>query len=92
MNASVYVPATLFAGSHAGEIHAIVGTDHSAFVDVSQVRAPRLPQDPEDQVQGQVLAFVIERRPDETLVELPGVAVGGLRGWVPTVDLESVTS
>ena len=88
MSETAFVPAALFAsGYQSGEIHAIVGTDHSAFVAASYVRADRLPANPEDQVNGQVLVFVIQRGPTETLVELPGIAVGGLRGWVPSANV-----
>lgn len=89
MHDIVFVPAALFAGYRDGEIHAIVGDDHSAFVDVSQVRAERLPSGPDDQVQGYVQAFVIERGPEESLVELPGVVSAGLRGRVPNADITS---
>lgn len=89
MNETVLVPAALFAsGYRDGEFHAIVGTDHSSFVDRTQVRSDRLPMTPDDQVQGYVMAFVIKRGPEETLVELPGVAVGALRGLVPNLDIE----
>lgn len=87
---TVIVPAALFAsGYQPDEFHAIVGTDHSSFVHVSQVRAPRLPTTPDDQVAGYVMGFLIEQGPEYSLVELPGVAVGALRGLVPNLDIET---
>jgi hypothetical protein len=36
------------------------------------------------QVEGQVLAYLVEEESERALVELPGQAVvGGLRTWVP---------
>lgn len=83
---SVLVPATLHPGYHASEVLAVVGLGHSALVDVSQVRpAQAVPTD--QNRPGQVLAFMVERQADRSLVELPGVAVGGLRGWVPNESI-----
>ena len=41
-----------------------------------------------DKVKGQVLAYFIEERNDQVLIELPGEpVVGGLRAWVSRGDL-----
>jgi len=41
-----------------------------------------------DKVKGQVVAYFIEEKSDQVLVELPGEpVVGGLRAWVPRGDL-----
>lgn len=87
---NVLVPASLSAGYHANEILAIVGPDHSALVDVSQVR-PSRPVKNGKVIAGQVLAFMIEQGPQDSLVELPGVAVGALRGRVPNARIKPLT-
>lgn len=83
---SVLVKARLSAGHHPDEIFAVVGPKQSSFVDLSQVRPKRQPPGGQT-TNGQVLAFVIEAGSFESLVELPGVAVGALRGWVVNTSI-----
>jgi hypothetical protein len=78
---TVLVWAMLHPGHHPDEVFVIAGPDHSAFVDVTQVQPSRLILAGQDR-RGQVVAFVIEQGQWESLVELSGVAVGALRGWV----------
>ena len=82
--------ASLQAGYHAYEVLAIVGPNHSALVDVGQVRPSRRIKN-DKIIVGQVLAFMIEQGPDDSLVELPGVAVGALRGRVPNARIKPLT-
>ena len=86
---AVSVPAAIFgSGYRVDEYHAIVGDNHSSFVDKSQVRAERLPIRADDQVAGRVLGWVVQAGPEYSLVELPGVAVASLRGLVLNADIE----
>jgi hypothetical protein len=63
-------------------IYVVVG-DSSAFVDHMNVKVNVRP-DSGKQVEGQVLAYLVEEESGRALVELPGQAVvGGLRTWVP---------
>jgi hypothetical protein len=41
-----------------------------------------------DEVEGQVIAYLVEEKSDHALIELPGEpVVGSLRAWVPKADL-----
>jgi hypothetical protein len=69
-------------GFFGNEFYVVVG-DSSAFVDHSNVKVNIMP-DSGKQVEGEVLAYLVEEESERALVELPGQAVvGGLRTWVP---------
>ncbi|MBZ5573761.1 MAG: hypothetical protein LAO09_17995 [Acidobacteriia bacterium] len=43
------------------------------------------------EVEGKVLAYLVDEKKDETLIEIPGQAVvGGLRTWVPKTIIEPI--
>jgi len=89
MTREVFAPATLTVGFHDNEVLAVVGKNHSAYVDVANIRAERLPERG-DLIEGQVKVYLIEAGADDSLVELPGVAVGALRGRVANSLLREV--
>jgi hypothetical protein len=82
MAEEVYVRCSVSPGFFASEFYVVV-YDSSAFVDKHSVIVNERPSR-EKSVDGKVLAYVVERRAEKTLVEIPGQAVvGGLRTWVP---------
>lgn len=79
---TIYVRCKVSPGFFGNEFYVVVG-DSSAFVDHTNVKVNVRP-DSGKQVEGQVLAYVVEEESERALVELPGQAVvGGLRTWVP---------
>ncbi len=82
-----YVNCRVSLGFFETEFYVVVN-DSSAFVDRKNVFVDRIPSRNID-VDGKVLAYVVEERPDKALIEIPGQAVvGGLRTWVPTKAFE----
>jgi hypothetical protein len=69
-------------GDFETEFYVIVD-ESSAFVSRESVKVDRLPEG-NHEVDGQVLAYLLEEDSDKALVQLPGEpVVGGLRTWVP---------
>ena len=69
----------------------VIVADSTAFVNRDNVRTTEDPASSE--VDGLVSAYVIERRGDRTLIELPGQAVvGGAGTRVPTSLLSEATA
>ena len=82
MATTIYVRCRISRGFFGNEYYVIVG-DSSAFVDHSNVKLDSTPEKGTE-VDGKVLAYVVEEESERALVELPGQAVvGGLRTWVP---------
>jgi hypothetical protein len=76
-----YIDCVLASGFFDNELYVIVG-DSSAIVSRQDVKVTREPHDQKDG-QGQVCVYIIERKADRLLVEIPGQpVVGGLRTWV----------
>lgn len=76
-----YVRCQVSPGFFDSEFYVIVG-DVSALVSTRDVKVEQAPQ-PGKQVQGVVLAYLVEEERDRALIELPGQAVvGGLRTWI----------
>jgi hypothetical protein len=85
MTRNIYVTCTVSQGLFSSEFHITV-RDSSFYVDRVNVRVKESPHNG-DEVQGKVLAYLIEEKSDQALVELPGEPVGGgLRAWVPKTD------
>jgi hypothetical protein len=81
-----YIPCRVSLGFFETEFYVVVN-DSSAFVSRENVRVPSLPAKDRD-VEGQVLAYVVDEQADKALVELPGQpAMGGLRTWVSKAGL-----
>ncbi|MFZ0314842.1 MAG: hypothetical protein WAL85_19220 [Candidatus Korobacteraceae bacterium] len=86
MPKSIYVMCRVSRGFWDSEFYVVVG-DSAVFVNRDNVRVEQVP-DTNTEVDGQVLALVIQQEPDKFLVELPGEPViGGLRSWVPRTAL-----
>ena len=77
----VLVPAKLSPGHGPGEVIAELGAACSAFIDSSFV-VGTLPAQPSQN--GTIIAYLVRVDDGRALVELPGVAIGALRGWVST--------
>ena len=81
--ATEYVECALASGFFEDELYVILG-DSSAIVSRSDVKVEREPQAQADG-QGKVCVYVIDRKADSVLVEIPGQpVVGGLRTWIPS--------
>jgi hypothetical protein len=86
MAKTLYVTCTVSKGLFDSEFYITVN-DSSVYVDRVNVQVARFPSDG-DEVEGKVIAYLIEEKSDQALVELPGEpVVGGLRAWVPISDL-----
>jgi hypothetical protein len=87
---TAYVRCKLLPGLFEGEFYVLINGLSSAYVTEANVRANGTPEHGVE-VDGEVLAYIISRREDQSLIELPGEAVvGGLRTWVPNTLLASV--
>ena len=86
MSKNIYVTCTVAQGLFESEFYITV-RDSSVYVDRVNVKADQSPQNG-DEVEGMVIAYLIEEKSDQALIELPGEPVsGGLRAWVPKADL-----
>ena len=82
-----YVRCRVSLGFFESEFYVVVN-DSSAYVDRKNVIVEHVPSR-SNEVDGKVLAYVVDEKPDRALVEIPGQAVvGGLRTWVPTKAFE----
>jgi len=82
----IYVNCIVSAGLFESEFYITV-RDSAVYVDREKVKVDSPPHNG-DKVKGQVVAYFIEEKSDQVLVELPGEpVVGGLRAWVPKGDL-----
>ena len=85
MTKTIYVTCTVSQGLFDSEFYITV-KGSSVYVDRVNVRVKESPQNG-DEVQGKVIAYLIEEKSDQALIELPGEpVVGGLRAWVPKTD------
>ena len=91
MSKTLYVRCTVSAGLFEGEFYITV-RDSAVYVDREKVHVEEEPHNGV-KVKGQVIAYFIEEKSDQVLVELPGEpVVGGLRAWVPRDDLTAMTA
>jgi hypothetical protein len=89
MPKTIYVTCIVSQGIFESEFYISV-KDSSAYVDRSNVQVEKSPNNG-DQVKGRVIAYLVEEKNNEALIELPGEpVVGGLRAWVPKTDLAFV--
>jgi hypothetical protein len=83
---TLYVNCTVAPGIFESEFFVTV-RDSSYYVDRVNVQVNQSPLNG-DEVEGRVIAYLVDETSDQALVELPGeVAFGGLRTWVPKADL-----
>jgi len=84
---TTYVRCRVLPGLFEGEFYVLINDSSSAYVTRTSVRAKAIPSHG-IQVDGEVFAYIINRRGDESLIELSGEPiVGGLRTWVPNALL-----
>ncbi len=85
MSNTIYVTCKVSRGLFESEFYVTV-KDSSIYVDRVNVQVNQPPPNG-DEVQGKVLAYLIEEKNDKALIELPGEpVVGGLRAWIPKND------
>ena len=83
---TIYVTCTVSQGLFESEFYITVGAS-SVYVDRVNVKVSQSPHNG-DEVEGKVIAYLVEEKSDQALIELPGEpVVGGLRAWVPKADL-----
>jgi len=86
MSKTLYVTCTVSQGLFDSEFYITV-KGSSVYVDRVNVKVHQSPQNG-DEVEGQVIAYLVEEKSDHALIELPGEpVVGSLRSWVPKADL-----
>jgi hypothetical protein len=86
MSKTLYVTCTVSQGLFDSEFYITV-RDSSVYVDRVNVKVNQSPNNG-DEVEGKVIAYLIEEKSDQALIELPGEPVfGSLRAWVPRADL-----
>ena len=84
---TAYVQCKVLPGLFDGEFYVLINGSSSAYVNKDNVMVVTAPRR-DNEVDGRVLAYIISRRDDQSLVEVPGEAVvGGLRTWVPNAML-----
>jgi hypothetical protein len=87
---TAYVRCKVLPGLFDTEFYVLLNGSSAAYVSRSNVKVLSVPHHG-SQVDGQVFAYIINRRSDESLVELSGEpVVGGLRTWVPNALLAAV--
>ena len=86
MSKTMYVACSVSQGLFDSEYYITVGNS-SVYVDRVNVQVKEFPHNG-DEVEGRVIAYLVEEKSDQALIELPGEpGVGGLRAWVPKTDL-----
>jgi len=86
MSKTMYVSCIVSQGLFESEFFITI-KDSSFYVDRINVQVKKTPHNG-DEVQGKVIAYLVEEKSDQALIELPGEpVVGSLRAWVPKADL-----
>jgi hypothetical protein len=85
----IVIKATLSVGHHDNEVIAVVNEVCSAFLDRSFVVGP-LPSGP-DPVDSTIYAYALEEFQGGVMIEIPGIAIGALRTWVPPAKIVRVS-
>ncbi len=86
MSKTIYVTCIVSQGLFESEFYITV-KDSSVYVDRVNVQVKETPHNG-DEVEGRVIAYLIEEKSDQALIELSGEpVVGGLRAWVPKADV-----
>jgi hypothetical protein len=86
---TAYVQCSVLPGLFDTELYVLVNGSSAAYVNRNSVKIKADPQHGV-QVDGEVFAYIINQRDDQSLVELTGEpVVGGLRTWVPNAMLAS---
>jgi hypothetical protein len=76
-------------GFFSSEYYVKLSTGDAYIVDRNNVKVDREPQSRTEEVNGKVVAYVVDQNQTALLVELPGEPVaGGLRSWIPKNDAD----
>ena len=76
-------------GFFSSEYYVKLSTGDAYMVDRNNVSVDHEPQNRTDEVNGRVVAYVVDQNQSALLVELPGEPVaGGLRSWIPRNDAD----
>lgn len=87
---TAYVQCKVLPGLFDTELYVLVNGSSAAYVSRASVKVKKPPQHGA-QVDGEVFVYIINRRDDESLIELTGEpVVGGLRTWVPNALLAAL--
>jgi hypothetical protein len=87
---TIYVRCKVLPGLFESELYVLINGTSAAYVTRNNVRKISATPKHGEQVDAQVLAYIINREETRSLIELPGEAVvGGLRTWVPNEMLTS---
>jgi hypothetical protein len=80
---TVYVRCKVLPGLFDTELYVLINGSSSAYVTPGRVKVTGTPRHG-NELDGQVLVYVVSREKDRSLVEVSGEpVVGGLRTWVP---------
>lgn len=83
----VYITCKVLPGLFDTEYYVMVNGSAAYYVSRHHVTVKKQPQG-KTSVDGKVRGYLIQKKRDESLVQLPGeVAVGGLRTWVKSEDV-----
>lgn len=85
MSKTTYVNCTVSEGMFSTEFFITV-KDLSYYIDRVNVQVSESPHNG-DEVEGKVIAYVVEEKGDQALIELPGERVANSRTWVSKADL-----
>jgi hypothetical protein len=86
---TAYIKCKVLPGLFDTEYYVLVNGSSSAYVTRSNVKISKDPKHGSE-IDGQVLAYIIEQENNRSLIELSGEAVvGGLRTWIPNEMLAS---
>jgi hypothetical protein len=93
MNARTLVSCVVSRGFFSSEYYVKLSTGDAYIVDRNNVRVDHEPESRTESVAGKVVAYVIDQRPSDLLIELPGEPVaGGLRSWIPRDDADPLSA
>lgn len=91
MSIKTFVTCHVSRGFFSSEYYVKLNSGDAFIVDRSNVRLDREPQTRTEEVNGKVLAYVIEDHAAKLLVELPGEPVaGGLRIWISREEADPI--
>ncbi|MCC6586612.1 MAG: hypothetical protein IT168_07835 [Bryobacterales bacterium] len=90
--AQTYVTCRVSRGFFSSEFYVKLKSGDAFIIDRSNLQLNHEPQTRTEEVDGKVLAYVIEQNPASLLIELPGEPVaGGLRSWVSREEADPLS-
>jgi hypothetical protein len=79
---NIYIRCKVHRGLFDTEYYVLVNGSAAYYISRDNVKVTQAPQDDRG-VDGKVLGYLVEKKKDKSLVQLPGEAVvGSLRTWV----------